>query len=83
MKKYLILTGAGISAESSIRTFRDNDGLWEDHDVNEVASIDEYRRKSELVWRFYKAHFHQSQEVSPNRALCAVELEKALGDNSS
>lgn len=82
MKKYLILTGAGISAESGIRTFRDNDGLWEDHDVNEVASIDGYRRNPELVWRFYKARYAQSMEVSPNPGHYAlVELEKALGDN--
>lgn len=82
MKNYLILTGAGISAESGIRTFRDNDGLWEDHDVNEVASIDGYRRNPELVWHFYKERYAQSMEVSPNPGHYAlVELEKALGDN--
>lgn len=81
MKKTLILTGAGISAESGIRTFRDNDGLWEDHDVNEVASIDGYHKNPRLVWRFYKARYAQSLEVSPNPGHHAlVKLEQALGD---
>lgn len=82
MKNYLVLTGAGISAESGIRTFRDSDGLWENHDVQEVATPEAFRRDPKLVWRFYKARYHQSLETSPNLGHYAlVELEKHLGDS--
>ena len=52
-KKIVVFTGAGISAESGIQTFRDANGLWEGHDVSEVASIDGWYRNPELVQDFY------------------------------
>ena len=52
MKKLVILTGAGISAESGIKTFRDADGLWEGHDVMEVASLEGFANNPELVLDF-------------------------------
>ena len=52
-KKLVVLTGAGISAESGISTFRDANGLWENHDIMEVASIDGYQRNPKLVQEFY------------------------------
>ncbi|HPI70151.1 MAG TPA: Sir2 family NAD-dependent protein deacetylase, partial [Tenuifilaceae bacterium] len=53
MKKLVVLTGAGISAESGIRTFRDMGGLWEEYDVMEVASPQAWKNNPELVQRFY------------------------------
>ena len=53
MKKVVVLTGAGISAESGIKTFRDAGGLWEGHDVMEVASPEGWRKNRELVLDFY------------------------------
>lgn len=52
-KKLVISTGAGISAESGIKTFRDADGLWENYDVMEVASADGFRRNPGLIHKFY------------------------------
>ncbi len=76
-KSLVILTGAGISAESGIKTFRDSNGLWENHDVMKVASIDGWRANKELVLDFYNKRRQQLQEVSPNEAhLGLVELEK-------
>lgn len=78
MKKIAILSGAGMSAESGIRTFRDADGLWEQHDVMEVASIDGWRRNPELVLRFYNQRRRQLQEVEPNAGHIALKrLESA------
>jgi NAD-dependent deacetylase len=76
MKKIVILSGAGISAESGIKTFRDSGGLWENHDVMEVASIDGWNANPELVLEFYNARRAQLTNVVPNKAhdLCA-ELE--------
>lgn len=76
-KKVVILTGAGISAESGIKTFRDSNGLWENHDVMEVASPFGWQKNPELVLRFYNQRRMQLLEVEPNaghRAL--VELER-------
>ena len=53
MKRVVVLTGAGISAESGISTFRDSGGLWEQHRVEDVASIDGWHRNAELVQDFY------------------------------
>ena len=61
----VVLTGAGISAESGIRTFRDNNGLWENHPVDEVATPEGFITNPKLVWRFYKQRFFQLSEVSP------------------
>jgi NAD-dependent deacetylase len=78
MKKIAILSGAGMSAESGIRTFRDADGLWEQHDVMEVASIDGWRRNPELVLQFYNQRRRQLQEVEPNAGHIALKrLESA------
>jgi NAD-dependent deacetylase len=70
MKKLIVLTGAGISAESGIKTFRDADGLWEGHDVMEVASPEGYLENPELVLDFYNQRRKQLLEVSPNKAHC-------------
>ena len=68
MKKIIVLTGAGISAESGISTFRDANGLWENHDIMEVASIEGWRRNPELVLNFYNLRRRQLKEVQPNSA---------------
>lgn len=69
-RNIVILTGAGISAESGISTFRDADGLWEKHDIHDVASPIGFHRDPELVHRFYNQRRTQllSQEVHPNKA---------------
>lgn len=66
-KKLVVLTGAGISAESGLRTFRDSNGLWEGHDVMEVATPEGWRANPELVMEFYNQRRKQAMEVSPNR----------------
>ena len=77
MKKIVALTGAGISAESGISTFRDSGGLWEQYDVMEVASIDGWRKNPQLVQRFYNERRKQLAEVEPNDAhRILAELEK-------
>lgn len=69
MKKHIvILTGAGMSAESGIKTFRDENGLWEGHDVMEVASPEGFKRNPELVLDFYNKRRKQLKEVEPNQA---------------
>lgn len=65
-KKVVVLTGAGISAESGIKTFRDADGLWEGHDVMEVASYDGWLKNKALVLDFYNQRRRQLHEVKPN-----------------
>jgi len=66
MKRIAVLTGAGMSAESGISTFRDSNGLWENHDVMEVASPQGWRKNRELVQRFYNDRRRQLKEVEPN-----------------
>ncbi|RTE53131.1 NAD-dependent deacylase [Arenibacter aquaticus] len=68
MKKIVVLTGAGVSAESGIKTFRDADGLWEGHDVLEVATPEGFAKNPELVLNFYNERRRQLQSVSPNEA---------------
>lgn len=76
-KKLVFITGAGISAESGIRTFRDSDGLWEEYPVEQVASIQGYHRDRELVIRFYNERRKQLLACEPNDAHRLVaELEK-------
>ena len=76
-KKIVALTGAGISAESGITTFRDSGGLWEQYDVMDVASIDGWRKNPQLVQRFYNDRRKQLEEVEPNAAhRILAELEK-------
>jgi len=67
-KKLVVLSGAGISAESGVRTFRDANGLWENHDINEVASPKGFARNPQLVLDFYNARRRQLMDVVPNRA---------------
>lgn len=77
----VVLTGAGISAESGVRTFRDNDGLWEDHRVEDVATPGAWASNPDVVWRFYQARRRQLNEVAPNPAHHAlVRLEDGLND---
>ena len=68
MKKLVVLTGAGISAESGIKTFRDADGLWEGHNVMEVASPEGFAANPELVFDFYNQRRRQLLEVTHNKA---------------
>ena len=76
-KKIVVLTGAGISAESGIRTFRDSDGLWENHRIEDVATPEAWRRNPELVLDFYNQRRAQLFEVQPNAGhLALVALEK-------
>jgi len=77
-KKIVVLTGAGISAESGIKTFRDAGGLWEGHDVMEVASPQGWTQNMELVLDFYNQRRRQLLEVHPNAAhKTLVTLETA------
>lgn len=76
-KKVVVLSGAGISAESGLSTFRDNGGLWEKYDLNEVATIDAWHRNPKLVLEFYEARRQQVVDSQPNPAHFALaQLEK-------
>ena len=78
----VILTGAGISAESGIQTFRASDGLWENHRVEDVATPEGFHRDPILVWRFYKERYFHSLKAEPNQGHHAlVNLEKKMADN--
>ncbi|MGJ8732175.1 MAG: SIR2 family NAD-dependent protein deacylase [Cellulophaga sp.] len=72
MKNIVLLTGAGISAESGIKTFRDADGLWEGHDVMQVASPQGFAADPELVLDFYNQRRKQLLTVKPNKAHLAI-----------
>jgi len=77
MKRIVVLTGAGISAESGISTFRDQGGLWEQHDIYQVASPEGFARNPRLVLEFYNARRKNLMNVHPNEGHKAlVELEK-------
>ncbi len=77
MKKLVVLSGAGVSKESGISTFRDSDGLWEQHRVEDVASIEGWYRNQELVLDFYNARRRALKDCEPNEAhRIIVELEK-------
>ncbi|WP_430408969.1 SIR2 family NAD-dependent protein deacylase [Kordia sp.] len=76
-KKIVVLTGAGISAESGIKTFRDADGLWEGHDVMEVATPNGFDKNPALVLDFYNQRRQQLKNVHPNEGHKAlVQLEE-------
>lgn len=78
MKRLVILSGAGMSAESGIRTFRDMNGLWEEYDVMEVASIEAWHKNPELLLRFYNDRRKQMIDSKPNRGhLLLAEMEKS------
>jgi NAD-dependent deacetylase len=80
--KVFVLSGAGISAESGIATFRDAGGLWEQHRFEEVASPEGWRADPGLVWRFYSERRAQARTVEPNAAHHALAaLESHLGDD--
>lgn len=77
MKKIVVLTGAGISAESGIKTFRDSDGLWENHRIEDVATLEGWAKNPGLVLEFYNQRRAQLFEVEPNAGHQALaELEK-------
>jgi NAD-dependent deacetylase len=77
MKRLVILSGAGMSAESGIRTFRDMNGLWEEYDVMEVASIEAWHKNPELLLRFYNDRRKQMISSEPNQGhLLLAGLEK-------
>ena len=77
--RIVILTGAGISAESGIQTFRASDGLWENHRVEDVATPQGWKANPQLVWSFYQQRRRQLLDVEPNPAHTAlVDLENYL-----
>lgn len=72
MPSVVILTGAGVSAESGLLTFRDSGGLWENHDVMDVASIDGWYRNPNLVLEFYNGRRKQAHTAQPNHGHIAI-----------
>jgi NAD-dependent deacetylase len=80
--RIVVLTGAGISAESGVPTFRDAGGLWEGHRVEDVATPEAFERDPDTVQRFYDARRRAVASVAPNRAHAALaRLEAELGDD--
>src|SRR6516164_6681409 len=76
-KKLVVLSGAGVSAESGLKTFRDSDGLWEGYDVHEVATPGAWKRNPELVLDFYNMRRRNVLEAVPNAAhTILADLEK-------
>lgn len=78
MKKIVVLTGAGMSADSGLKTFRDSDGLWEGHDIRDVATPQAWHENKELVLDFYNERRKQAHSVDPNKghkALAKLEEE--------
>lgn len=76
-KRLVVLTGAGISAESGLKTFRDEDGLWEGYDINEVATATAWRKNPALVQEFYNMRRKNVADAKPNQAHYALaELEE-------
>src|SRR5215212_10239125 len=81
-ERVCVLTGAGVSAESGVPTFRASDGLWEGHRIEDVASPDGWDRNPVLVWQFYNARRANVATVKPNPGHYAfVEMEKRWGEN--
>ena len=77
MKKLVVFTGAGISQESGIKTFRDSGGLWEEYDIMEVATPEAWSKDPEMVLEFYNKRREQALQAKPNRAHDIIaELEK-------
>ena len=75
-KKIVVFTGAGISAESGLKTFRDSDGLWESYPVDVVASISGWQNNPQLVLDFFNQRRKDAAKAQPNRAHVAIaELE--------
>ena len=79
--RLLVLTGAGVSAESGVPTFRDANGLWENHPIEQVATPEGFRADPGLVWRFYSERRRKAKTVHPNPGHHAlVDVEKRMGD---
>ncbi len=79
--RVVVLTGAGISAESGLKTFRDSDGLWAGHRVETVATPEGWEVDPELVWQFYSQRRRECRAICPNAAHYALaELEQEIGD---
>ena len=78
--KLVVSTGAGVSAESGLSTFRDSNGLWEQYDVMEVASHEGYLRNPGLIHRFYNARRNQASQAKPNAAHTALAKLEELFD---
>ena len=77
MKHVVVLTGAGMSAESGLKTFRDANGLWEGHDIMKVATAEGFSKNPDLVLEFYNQRRKQLLQVNPNSAHHALSaLEK-------
>ena len=80
-KTIAVLTGAGVSAESGVPTFRASDGLWEGHRIEDVATPEGFRRDPALVWQFYNARRANVKLVEPNPGHFALaKLEERLGE---
>lgn len=78
MDKVVVLTGAGMSADSGLKTFRDSDGLWEGYDVSKVATLQGWREDPETVLEFYNERRRQAHQAEPNeghKALAKLESE--------
>ena len=76
-KKIVVFTGAGISAESGLKTFRDSGGLWEEYDVEDVATPEAWEKDPKKVLDFYNMRLRQVLSAKPNAAhLALVDLEK-------
>src|SRR5579871_6469591 len=81
IESIVVLTGAGISAESGLSTFRDANGLWENHRVEDVATPEAFARNPALVWRFYSQRRAAARACAPTAGHMALaELEPRLGD---
>jgi len=81
-KRVAVLTGAGVSAESGVPTFRASDGLWEGHRIEDVATPTGFARDPELVWKFYNARRANVATVKPNAGhLALARLEEHFGEN--
>ena len=79
--RVFVLTGAGVSAESGLPTFRASDGLWEGHRIEDVCTPEAWERNPGLVWEFYSARREAAEKALPNAGhLALAELEKRLGD---
>jgi NAD-dependent deacetylase len=80
MQKIVVFSGAGMSAESGIQTFRDNGGLWEQYRVEDVATPEAWKRDPELVTRFYNQRRKQIIETNPNEAHVAIQRLESMYD---
>lgn len=81
-QRLFVLTGAGTSAESGLRTFRGEGGVWRERRAEDIAHINAWRRDPRFVWEFYSMRRRKHEEVAPNPAHYAIaEMEKHLGDD--